>query len=75
LTSSIDTFVAISGGNLGIQWCQYDTVDAFCNKVDGYFPGDPSSGFLGKPLEMSQFLKYLNTSSVREASHIFALYS
>ena len=46
LASKVDSFVGIAGGNWGLKSCQYSSMIATCNKVDGYFPGTRSSADL-----------------------------
>jgi len=69
----IDTFVGISGGNYGLAGCFNDPGEYVCNGKTGYFPGELIFG-LG-PYGVSEFLVSLNTNPMKEAVHIYSMYS
>lgn len=41
LTSKIDTFLSLAGGNYGIYTCKGHKSDKCCNDIDGYWPAKP----------------------------------
>nr|CDJ86137.1 Lipase domain containing protein [Haemonchus contortus] len=84
LTSKIDTFVGIAGPNYGLCVCQLaQTVPAWCNALDGLYPGYTCQdqllcGYTSgncKQENYSALLEKLNNDPVREAEHVYAMWS
>ncbi|RCN29528.1 triacylglycerol lipase [Ancylostoma caninum] len=87
LTSKIDVFLGLAGGNYGLCNCEgAGTLEPTCNKKNGFWPGD-SCGLNTytcglKPLPFpcngpsySSLLMSMNTDNVREASLVFSAWS
>uniref|UniRef100_A0AC35GX28 Lipase n=1 Tax=Panagrolaimus sp. PS1159 TaxID=55785 RepID=A0AC35GX28_9BILA len=84
LSANIDTFLGIAGPNYGLCTCQLaQTVPAWCNALDGLYPGytcedQLSCGYTSSKCTQnnySVFLEQLNNNPVREAEHIYAMWS
>nr|CAD2157754.1 unnamed protein product [Meloidogyne enterolobii] len=86
LSERIDTFLGrIAGPNYGICVCQLaQTVPAWCNALDGLYPGYTCEDQLlcgyttspcGEQVNYSAFLEKLNRNPSREADYIFAFWS
>src|SRR4029077_13357508 len=74
LTSSVDTFVGISGGNRGLVACyQSGPTTPTCSDVNGLYPGY-LIGFLG-PYDVSTVLVDLNSTSHYEGSFVYKIWS
>lgn len=74
LTSRIDTFVGISGGNRGLASCYYTgPTTPSCGSTNGFYPGYVV-GWWG-PFGVSDFLVELNGSSGYEGAHIYTIWS
>lgn len=77
LSNRVNTYIAIAGGNFGIQTCAiqyyYDNF-RICNNVNGFFPGTNQTKGL-QPSNISDFLKDLNKNKIKEASRTFAMWS
>lgn len=70
----IDTFVGIAGANRGLTSCYYSgTSVPTCNKKNGFYPGYLMWG-LG-PFGVSDFLNELNNNPVKEANHVYSIWS
>jgi triacylglycerol lipase len=84
LSANIDTFLGIAGPNYGLCTCQLaQTVPAWCNALDGLYPGYTCEdqllcGYTSSKCTQnnySVFLEQLNNNPVREAEHIYAMWS
>jgi hypothetical protein len=74
LTSSIDTFVGISGANQGLTTCYLSGPSTpTCGSTNGFYPGY-LIGLLG-PYGVSSFLVELNSSSGYEGSYRYSIWS
>ena len=74
LTSSVDSFVGISGGNRGLVACYLTgPTTPTCGNTNGLYPGY-LVGFYG-PFGVSEFLTDLNATSRFEAAYRFSIWS
>ena len=74
LTSSIDTFVGISGANRGLTACYYSgPTTPTCSDVNGFYPGY-LIGFTG-PYDVSSILVDMNSTSHYEGSFVYTIWS
>jgi triacylglycerol lipase len=74
LTSSVDTFVGISGANRGLTACYYSgPTTPTCSDVNGFYPGY-LIGFLG-PYDVSSILVDMNSTSHYEGSFVYSMWS
>jgi hypothetical protein len=74
LTSSIDTFVGISGANRGLTSCyQTGGTTPTCGDVNGLYPGY-LIGFAG-PYDVSSILVDMNGTSHYEGSYVYTIWS
>ncbi len=73
LTSSVDTFVGIAGGNRGLAACYFTgPTTPGCGKTNGFYPGYM---FWGMVFGGSNFLKELNRSSRYEGRYRYSIWS
>uniref|UniRef100_A0A1I7STG1 Lipase n=1 Tax=Bursaphelenchus xylophilus TaxID=6326 RepID=A0A1I7STG1_BURXY len=84
LAKHVDTFLGISGPNYGLCVCQLaQTVPAWCNALDGLYPGYSCEdqllcGYTSSSCtqkDYSTFLEKLNNSPQKEADHVYAMWS
>jgi len=84
LSSRVDTFVGIAGPNFGLCVCQLaQTVPAWCNALDGLYPGYTCDdqllcGYTSSNCTQknySAFLEKLNEDPTREGDHVYAMWS
>ncbi len=74
LTSSIDTFAGIAGGNQGLVNCYYSGPSTpTCGSTNGLYPGY-MVGFYG-PYGVSEVLTDINSSTRYEGSYIYSIWS
>lgn len=74
LTSSVDSFVGISGGNRGLVACYLTgPTTPTCGNTNGLYPGY-LVGFYG-PFGVSEFLTDLNATSRYEGAYRFSIWS
>ena len=74
LTARVDTFVGISGGNLGLASCYYTgPTTPSCGSTNGFYPGY-MVGWWG-PYGVSNFLVELNSSSGYEGDRVYTIWS
>ena len=74
LTSSVDTFVGISGANRGLTACYYSgPTTPTCSDVNGFYPGY-LIGFYG-PYDVSSILVDMNSTSHYEGSYVYTIWS
>jgi triacylglycerol lipase len=74
LTSSVDTFVGISGANQGLVACYVSgPTTPTCGNTNGFYPGY-MVGFYG-PYGVSDFLVDLGSSSRFEGSFVYTIWS
>jgi hypothetical protein len=74
LTSSVDTFVGISGANRGLTACYYSgPTTPTCSDVNGFYPGY-LIGFTG-PYDVSSILVDMNSTSHYEGSFVYTMWS
>ena len=74
LTSSVDSFVGISGANQGLVACYLTgPTSPTCGNTNGFYPGY-LVGFYG-PFGVSEFLVALNSTSRFEGSYRFSIWS
>jgi triacylglycerol lipase len=74
LTSSIDAFVGIAGGNRGLVACyQTGPTTPTCSDINGFYPGY-LIGFTG-PYDVSSILVDMNSVSHREGSFVYSIWS
>ncbi|MBI5442223.1 MAG: lipase [Deltaproteobacteria bacterium] len=74
LTSSVDSFVGIAGGNRGLVACYLTgPTTPTCGNTNGLYPGY-LVGFYG-PFGVSEFLVALNSTSRFEGSYRFSIWS
>ncbi|KAI6235776.1 Triacylglycerol lipase [Aphelenchoides besseyi] len=80
----VDTFLGISGPNYGLCVCQLaQTVPAWCNALDGLYPGYSCDdqllcGYTSSDCtqrDYSAFLEKLNNDPNREGDHVYAMWS
>ena len=70
MTDKIDTFIGIAGANLGLTACySMPYLAPTCGTVDGFYPGATAWS------PPSEYLDYLNKSTVKEGAHAFAIFS
>ena len=69
---SVDTFVGISGGNLGLTTCFYFTTTDTCSAVDGFYPG---TDIFGTVSGLSTYLGKLNALAGGEGSYRYSIWS
>jgi triacylglycerol lipase len=69
LASKVDTFLGISGANLGLVACYMSYTLPTCGKVNGFFPG------LLATSGPSTYLNALNVDGEKEGAHIFTMLS
>jgi hypothetical protein len=62
--------VGISGANLGLENCYFETFAKTCNDVDGYYPGSPPNGN-----GLSKYMVDLNTDGIKEGKYVFSMLS
>ena len=72
LTHRIDTFIGISGANLGLAVCFMAESKPTCSDEDGFFPGYPT--FFGVVGE-SDFLSEVNARPGYEGRHVYSIWS
>lgn len=74
MTSSVDAFVGIAGGNRGLVAC-YNTgpTTPTCSDVNGFYPGY-LIGFTG-PYGVSSILVDMNSVAHREGSFVYTIWS
>lgn len=72
LTSKVDTFVGIAGGNLGLATCYYTPGVPTCAPTNGFYPGYPL-GF--SIVNMSNILEDINASAGYEGSFRYSIWS
>ncbi|KAH7716915.1 lipase [Aphelenchoides avenae] len=84
LGPKVDTFLGIAGPNYGLCVCQLaQTVPAWCNALDGLYPGYSCEdqllcGYTSSSCtqrDYSTFLEKMNNDPTREADHIYAMWS
>uniref|UniRef100_A0AC34Q8Q0 Lipase n=1 Tax=Panagrolaimus sp. JU765 TaxID=591449 RepID=A0AC34Q8Q0_9BILA len=84
LGDKVDTFLGIAGPNYGICTCQLaQTVPAWCNALDGLYPGYTCEdqllcGYTSSKCTQknySVFLEQLNNDPKREADHVYSMWS
>jgi hypothetical protein len=74
LTSSVDTFVGISGANRGLTACYLSgPTTPTCSDANGFYPGY-LIGFLG-PYDVSSILVDMNSTSHYEGSFVYTMWS
>ncbi len=74
LTSSVDTFVGIAGGNRGLTDCYLSgPTTPTCSDVNGLYPGY-LIGFFG-PYDVSSILVDMNATSHYEGSFVYSIWS
>jgi triacylglycerol lipase len=74
MTSSVDTFVGISGANRGLTSCYYSgTLIPTCSDVNGFYPGYLIGAF--GPYDVSQILVNMNATSHDEGSFVYTIWS
>jgi hypothetical protein len=74
LTSSVDTFVGISGANRGLTACYLSgPTTPTCSDVNGFYPGY-LIGFLGR-YDVSSILVDMNATSHYEGSFVYTMWS
>lgn len=74
LTSSVDTFVGISGANLGLTSCYLSgPTTPTCGSTNGLYPGYLIGGF--GPYGVSSYLSALNATTHEEGSHVYSIWS
>lgn len=74
LTTSVDTFVGISGANRGLTSCYFSgPTTPGCGSTNGFYPGY-LIGFSG-PYGVSSFLVDLASSSHYEGSNVYTIWS
>jgi hypothetical protein len=74
LTSSVDTFVGISGANRGLTACYFSgPTTPTCSDVNGLYPGYLIGAF--GPYGVSQILVDMNTTSHYEGSFVYTIWS
>jgi hypothetical protein len=74
LTSSVDTFVGISGANRGLTACYLSgPTTPTCSDVNGFYPGY-LIGFTG-PYDVSSILVDMNSTSHYEGSFVYTMWS
>src|SRR5437763_624335 len=72
LTSSVDTFVGISGANRGLTACYLSgPTSATCSDVNGFYPGYLIGGF--GPYDVSSILVDMNATSHYEGSFVYTI--
>jgi pimeloyl-ACP methyl ester carboxylesterase len=71
LANRVDTYIGIAGANYGLTNC-YLAPFAFptCNSLNGFYPG-----YALGPLGLSRYLAELNSNTVKEGDHTFAIFS
>jgi len=73
LTSSVDTFVGIAGGNQGLATCYLTgPTTPGCGSTNGFYPGQMWWGIV---FGQSDFLKELNQGSGYEGSYRYSMWS
>ncbi|MFL0799800.1 MAG: hypothetical protein K6L80_05075 [Agarilytica sp.] len=73
LTSSVDTFVGIAGGNRGLASCYFTGPSTpGCGASNGFYPGYM---FWGMVFGVSDFLEELNNSSRFEGRYRYSIWS
>ncbi len=73
LTSSVDTFVGIAGGNRGLAACYFTGPSTpGCGSTNGFYPGYM---FWGMVFGVSDFLEELNSSARYEGSYRYSIWS
>lgn len=73
LTSQVDAFVGIAGGNRGLTSCFYSSAFPTCDDVNGFYPGY-LIGFYG-PYGVSDYLVDLNSTSGYEGAYRYSIWS
>jgi triacylglycerol lipase len=74
LSSSVDTFVGIAGGNRGLTDCYLTgATTPTCSDVNGFYPGY-LIGFFG-PYDVSSILVDMNSTSHYEGSFVYSIWS
>ena len=70
LTSKVDTFLGIAGGNWGLVECFQDPLPATCNSHNGFYPG-----YAMGPKGLSDYLDELNSDGTKEGSFVASMFS
>lgn len=73
LSSSVDTFVGIAGGNQGLVNCYYSSSLPTCDDTNGFYPGY-LWGWYG-PYGVSDYIDDLNASSAYEGAYRYSIWS
>jgi Lipase (class 2). len=74
LTSIVDTFVGIAGGNQGLASCYLSgPTTPTCSNTNGFYPGYLLGGF--GPYGVSAFLTELNSSTGYEGAYRYSIWS
>lgn len=74
LTSDVDAFVGIAGGNQGLTNCYYSYGSTpTCDDITGFYPGYLWYGY--GPYGVSDYLVDLNQSSAYEGSYRYSIWS
>jgi triacylglycerol lipase len=74
LTSSVDTFVGVAGGNRGLTSCYLSgPTTPTCGNTNGFYPGY-LVGLLG-PYGVSSFLTELNSAANYEGAYRYSIWS
>mmetsp|Transcript_34140 Transcript_34140/g.30898 ORF Transcript_34140/g.30898 Transcript_34140/m.30898 type:complete len:151 (-) Transcript_34140:53-505(-) len=70
LADKVDTFIGISGGNLGLTACFSTPTLPTCGLQNGFYPG-----YAPGPLGLSTYLHDLNKDGGKEADHVYTIFS
>jgi len=73
LTSIVDTFVGIAGGNWGLVSCYATSGVPTCGATNGLYPG--TFACFPTPCGLSNFLAELNSSSAYEGAYRYSIWS
>jgi len=66
MTGSVDTFIGIAGGNVGLTGCYVTPDPPTCSKIDGFWPGASASE------GPSKFLAAINATKHDEGAFVFS---
>ena len=70
LSNKVETFIGIAGATWGLTTCYELPMYATCNSLNGFYPG-----YAVGPMGMSKYLQDLNNDQIKEASHVFSIFS
>lgn len=70
LANRVETFIGIAGANYGLTNCYFVPQYPTCNQLNGFYPG-----YAIGPMGLSRYLSDLNSNSIKEANHVFAIFS